>query len=70
MAPKMLKSQRGLKNQSHWIDMKPGPDRSARRPNSNSMDNTQILVHMLKIFMVKFLVKLHQVVVTNEATIW
>lgn len=58
-----------LKNQSNEIEVKLGPNHSTCHPDFNGVNDTQIGICMLKIFMVKFLVKLGQVIVTNEATI-
>lgn len=61
---------KNLKNQSHQMEVKPKLDRSAHFPDSNSPNDTQILFYMLKIYPIKVLVKLVQVAVTKEATIW
>jgi len=54
----MLKSQRGLKNKIHHIEVKPKPNHSARHHDSNGVKVTHIQARMLKIFTVKVLVKL------------
>jgi len=52
------------------MEVKLEPDHSAHFPDSNIVNETQIWVCMLKLYLVKVLVKLGQVVVTNKATIW
>jgi len=64
VAPEMEVALKKLKNQIHRIKVKLGPYRSSCHPNSNGVKVTQIQVR-INICMVKLLVKLGQVLVTN-----